>query len=171
MFTWHLKCLASYSKNSCVQGASSWLVSLQIWHMHSAKNLNRNETWWDFGNCFTSSHWLCWGHCQRHHSPKARQKSINASWAWTPQAWSFSRGGNSLTSASLAFTGWTLAEKEEEEGKEERVLCPELERVVEVSTGGEAVREEWWTERWCWGKWYSTQITQTIVINKILIKL
>lgn len=60
---------------------------------------------------------------------------------------SFSRGGNNLTSASLASTEWGLAEKEEE-GSEERVLLPEVEREDEVSTGEEAVKEERWTERW-----------------------
>lgn len=81
----------------------------------------------------------------RHHSPKARQKSRKASWAWTPQAWSFNRGGNSLTSASRASTLWDLEEEveeeEEEEGKAEGVLLPEEDREVEVSTGEEAVRE------------------------------
>lgn len=75
-------------------------------------------------------------HRHRHHSPRARQKSRKASWACTPQAWSFSRGGNSLTSASRASTLWGLVEEEVEEEEEE-----EEDREDEVSTGEEAVRE------------------------------
>lgn len=76
------------------------------------------------------------GGSHRHYSPRARQKSRKDSWAWTPQAWSFSKGGNSLTSASQASTLWGLVEEEEEwEGE----LPPEENREEEMSVG-EAVR-------------------------------
>lgn len=78
----------------------------------------------------------------RKHSPRARQKSRKASWAWTPQAWSFSRGGNSLTSASRPPSAWEREEEEEEaaeeDGKAEDVWLPEPDRLSEVSAEGEA---------------------------------
>lgn len=53
----------------------------------------------------------------KHHSPRAKQKRRKASCACTPHAWSFSRGGSSLTPASLPPTTPTLG-LEEEEGEE-----------------------------------------------------
>lgn len=97
----------------------------------------------------------------RNHSPRAKQKSRKASWAWTPQAWSFNRGGNSLTSASRPFPVWDLEEEAvEEEGKAEDVLLPEAGRVFEVSTEEEeAVRAGDWEQETIEPQWGNNRIT------------
>lgn len=85
------------------------------------------------------------------HSPRARQKSRKASWLWTPQAWSFSRGGSRRTSASRPSVAQDAEEEveEEEEDVEDMTewLVPAEDREVEVSVREGVMEKEYVEEK------------------------